>query len=47
MKQVKGWGSPHTDGIDKSKIYGMQFQVNEKGAAFDIVIDEIQFTGCP
>lgn len=47
MKQIKGWGSPHTDGIDKSKIYGMQFQVNEKGAAFDVVIDEIAFTGCP
>jgi endoglucanase len=47
MSQMKGWGSPHTAGVDSSKIYGMQFQVNEPGAAFDIWVDEIQFTGCP
>jgi endoglucanase len=47
MKQLKGWGNPHTSGIDKSKLYGIQFQVNEKNAKFDIWVDEIQFTGCP
>ena len=46
MKQIKGWGNPHTSGIEKSKIYGMQFQVNEKNAKFDIWVDEIEFTGC-
>jgi endoglucanase len=46
MKQMKGWGSPHPAGIDPSKVYGMQFQVNEKGAKFDIWIDELEFTGC-
>ncbi|HEV8245318.1 MAG TPA: carbohydrate binding domain-containing protein [Polyangiaceae bacterium] len=46
MKQMKGWGSPHPAGIDPSKLYGMQFQVNDKGAKFDIWVDEIQFTGC-
>jgi endoglucanase len=46
MKQLKGWGSPHTDGIDSSKLFGMQWQVNEPGAQFDIWIDEIAFTGC-
>lgn len=39
------WG-PKDSGIDPSKIYGIQFQVNEKGAKFDISVDEIQFTGC-
>jgi endoglucanase len=46
MKQLKGWGNPHTSGIDSSKLYGIQFQVNEKNAKFDIWVDEIQFTGC-
>ena len=47
MSQMKGWGSPHTPGVDSSKVYGMQFQVNEPGSKFDIWVDEIQFTGCP
>ena len=46
MKQLKGWGSPHTDGIDPSTLYGMQWQVQVPGAAFDIWVDEIEFTGC-
>ncbi|MFO7178121.1 MAG: carbohydrate binding domain-containing protein [Pseudomonadota bacterium] len=46
MKQLPGWGNPRTAGIDKSKLYSIQFQVNEKGAPFDIWVDEIQFTGC-
>jgi hypothetical protein len=46
MKQIAGWGSPHTSGIVPSTIYGMQFQVNEKNSKFDIWVDEIQFTGC-
>jgi len=47
MAQMKGWGSPHTPGIDSSRVYGIQFQVNEKGAPFDVWVDEVQFTGCP
>lgn len=46
MKQDKTWGKPHTDGIDPSKIYGMQFQFNQPGASFDFWVDEIEFTGC-
>jgi endoglucanase len=45
MKQIKGWGS-RFDGIDSTKLYGMQFQVNEPGAQFDVWVDDIQFTGC-
>jgi endoglucanase len=47
MSQMKGWGNPRMDHIDASTLYGMQFQVNEKGANFDIWVDEIYFTGCP
>lgn len=46
MKQMKGWGSPRPDGIEPSKLYGLQWQVNDPGAAFDIWVDEIAFTGC-
>jgi endoglucanase len=44
MKQ-EDWG-PKDNGIDPTGIFGIQFQVNEKGAPFDISVDEIQFTGC-
>lgn len=47
MTQMKDWGNPRMPGVDSSRIYGMQFQVNEKGAPFDVWVDEIQFTGCP
>ena len=46
MKQIKTWGSPHPDSIDPATLYGIQFQVNDKGQKFDIWIDELQFTGC-
>ncbi len=45
MKQLKGWGS-RFDGIDPSTLYGIQFQVNDPGASFDIWVDDIAFTGC-
>jgi len=44
MKQ-EDWG-PKDNGIDPSRIYGIQFQVKEPGAAFDISVDQLQFTGC-
>ena len=47
MSQLKGWGSPRTPGVDSSQVYGLQFQVNKRGAPFDVWVDEIQFTGCP
>lgn len=46
MKQDKTWGSPHPDGVDASKLYGLQFQFNQAGAPFDMWLDEIEFTGC-
>lgn len=46
MKMMKGWGSPRASEIDPKTLYGMQWQVNEANAEFDIWIDEIAFTGC-
>jgi endoglucanase len=47
MAQMDGWGSPHPKGIDKSKLYGVQWQVNAPGADYDIWVDNVAFTGCP
>ncbi len=44
MRQ-EDWG-PKDGGIDPSHIYGVQFQVSEKNAPFDISVDQIEFTGC-
>jgi endoglucanase len=44
MRQ-EDWG-PKDSGIDPSRIYGLEFQISEKNAVFDISIDEIKFTGC-
>ena len=46
MKQDKTWGSPHPDGVDPKTLYGVQFQFNQAGQAFDMWLDEIEFTGC-
>ncbi|HEX4449037.1 MAG TPA: carbohydrate binding domain-containing protein [Polyangiaceae bacterium] len=47
MKQMEGWGSPSPSSIDKSKVYGLQWQVAAQGANYDVWIDDVQFTGCP
>ena len=46
MKQMPDWGSPRPRAINKSKLYGMQWQVNAPGASFDIWIDDVEFVGC-
>lgn len=43
MKQLEGWGSPRKPHIDASKIYGLQWQVNQQGADYDIFIDNLGF----
>jgi endoglucanase len=47
MKQMEGWGSPTPPTVDKSKLYGLQWQVVAQGASYDVWIDDVQFTGCP
>jgi endoglucanase len=46
MAQLSGWGAPRPATIDRSKIYALQWQVNAPGAAYDLWIDDVQFTGC-
>jgi endoglucanase len=46
MRQLGGWGSPHPKGVDPSKLYGLQWQVNTPGASYDVWIDDVEFTGC-
>ena len=46
MKQMKDWGDPNPAAINKAKLYGVQFQVNDSGATYDLWIDDLQFTGC-
>jgi endoglucanase len=47
MSQMEGWGSPLKDKIDKSKVTGIQWQVNKPGQNYDIWISDVSFTGCP
>lgn len=47
MKQMDGWGAPHPAAIDKSKLFGLQWQVTQPGASYDVWVDDVQFTGCP
>jgi endoglucanase len=46
MKQMKDWGDPTPAAINKSKLYGVQFQVNDSGASYDLWVDDLQLTGC-
>ena len=43
MRQLSGWGAPHPPRINEKKIYGVQWQVNQPGAVFDIAIDDVEF----
>lgn len=45
--QLPGWGAPHPAAIDATKLYGVQWQVNTPGAAYDVWVDDVEFTGCP
>jgi endoglucanase len=46
MKQMEGWGAPHTGAINAKKLYGVQWQANAPGAPFDVWIDDVEFIGC-
>ncbi|MCH2109585.1 MAG: hypothetical protein MK135_09660 [Polyangiaceae bacterium] len=47
LKQLEGWGKPRGFSVSRDAIFGIQFQVDQQGQAFDIWVDQIQFTGCP
>lgn len=46
MQQLPGWGAPRPAGVEVSKVFGVQWQVNTPGALVDIWVDDIEFTGC-
>jgi hypothetical protein len=46
LAQLDGWGSPHPAAVDTSKLYGLQWQVVQAGARFDVAIDDVEFI-CP
>jgi endoglucanase len=46
LSQEKGWGSPKTSSVESTGLYSLQFQVNEKGATYDVWVDDLRFTGC-
>jgi endoglucanase len=43
MRQLSGWGAPRPASVLAQKLYGLQWQVNQPGAAFDIWIDDVEF----
>jgi endoglucanase len=46
MKQESDWGKPRPPALATRELYGIQFQVYDYGKKFDILVDEIEFTGC-
>ncbi len=46
LKQEHGWGDPRPGSIAAEQLYGIQLQVTERGARFDIWVDDITFIGC-
>jgi endoglucanase len=46
MAQLQGWGEPHPAGLAPGKLYGVQWQVSTPGAAYDVWVDDVAFTGC-
>lgn len=43
VKQDPGWGAPRVPTITPAKIYGLQWQVNVRGAPFDVWVDDVAF----
>lgn len=46
MKQMAGWGNPQPPALDTKTVYGIQFQVQAQGQAFDIWVDDLAFVSC-
>ncbi len=43
LEQLQGWGTPRPQRIDSSRLFGIQFRVMDRGAPFDIWIDDVAF----
>jgi endoglucanase len=46
LKQQPGWGTPRPHGVKPAKLFGLQWQVNQRGASFDFWVDDVEFIGC-
>jgi endoglucanase len=43
MRQLPGWGSPTPDAVLPAKLYGMQWQINQPNAAYEVWVDDVEF----
>lgn len=43
FQQMPGWGAPRPEHLDASKVFAVQFVVNEPGERFDFWLDDIAF----
>jgi endoglucanase len=46
MAQMPGWGAPRPGSVDRSKLFGVQWQIATPGASYDLWIDDVVFYGC-
>jgi hypothetical protein len=47
LTQESGWGDPRPPALDRTRLYGIQWQVAQTGQKFDFWIDDVSFIGCP
>ena len=43
LKQKPGWGTPRPQRVDSSRLFGIQFRITDRGAPFDVWIDDLAF----
>ena len=43
LKQEPEWGVPHKPHVDPKRLYAIHFEAKTPGAAYDFVVDDIQF----
>jgi hypothetical protein len=46
LKQEGGWGKPNPPAIDRTKVYGVQWQTTTPGAIVDLYIEGVEILGC-
>jgi endoglucanase len=44
--QQDGWGDPRPPNIDATRLWQLVWHVTEKGADFDVWVDQVQFLAC-
>jgi hypothetical protein len=43
LKQEGGWGDPQPKGLDAKHIWGMKWNIGDKGKKYDLWVDEVTF----